>query len=58
VEVKYFRGNALIERSSCGLPQNDREGKFGFSSNSLRSGPPDSQALAPLPPDVVCEFVT
>jgi hypothetical protein len=42
MKVKGFRGDALIERGSRGVRQNNAERKFGFSSNSLRSGPPRS----------------
>jgi hypothetical protein len=42
MKMKGFRGDALIAWGSRGVRQNSRERKFGFSSNSLRSGPPTS----------------
>jgi hypothetical protein len=40
MKMKGFRGHALIAWGSRGVRQNSRKRKFGFGSNSLRSGPP------------------
>ena len=40
MKMKGFRGDALIAGGSRGVGQSSRKRKFGFSSNSLRSGPP------------------
>jgi hypothetical protein len=41
MKMKGFRGHALIAWGSRGVRQNSRKRKFGFGSNSLRSGPPN-----------------
>jgi len=45
MKMKGFPGDALIAWGSRGVRQNSRKRKFGFSSNSLRSGPPDFKGL-------------
>ena len=40
MKMKGFRGDTLIAWSGCRVRQNSGKRKFGFSSNSLRSGPP------------------
>ena len=40
MKMKSFRSDALVAWGSRGVRQNSRKRKFGFSSNSLRSGPP------------------
>jgi hypothetical protein len=42
MKMEGFRGDAMIAWGSRGVRQNSRKRKFGFSSNSLRSGPPNS----------------
>jgi hypothetical protein len=40
MKTKGFSSDALIKRGSRGVRENCVKSKFGFSSNSLRSGPP------------------
>jgi len=48
MKIKGFSSDALTKRGSRGVRENCVKSKFGFSSNSLRSGPPDSKELNPL----------